>query len=114
MGYGWVNSIRKPIIIYNPATRQVVESMNMEFEENDESLVGQNGVCDVGDEIPSEAIRITGVGFFRPIEEPLTVDEEELCSPHGEPSPSQVHHPHEESSDANQEQDASPSHVDQG
>jgi hypothetical protein len=56
---------------------------------NDGSLVGQVDVCDVGDEIPHEAIGRMGVGFFRPIEEPLMVEREGLCSTQVEPSPSQ-------------------------
>ena len=41
--------------IYVPSQRQVIESSNVEFEENDGSQVGQVGVCDVGDAIPSRS-----------------------------------------------------------
>jgi hypothetical protein len=61
----------------------------MKFEENDGSLVGQVDVCDVGDEIPHEAIGRMGVGFFRPIKKSLMVEREGLCSTQVEPSPSQ-------------------------
>ena len=50
--------------------------------------VAQFHVSDVDDEIPQEAIRRMGVGFFRPIEEPLVVDREGQCSTHVEPSSS--------------------------
>ena len=61
----------------------------MEFEENDGSQVWQVDVCDVGDAIPSEAIRRMGVGFFRPIKGHLLAEEEGLCSTQVEPSLSQ-------------------------
>jgi hypothetical protein len=75
--------------IYNKSTGCVVESSSVVFEENDGSHVGQVDVCGVDDEIPQDAIRRMGVGFFRPIEEPLVADQEELCSTHVEPSSSQ-------------------------
>ena len=34
----------------------------MEFDENNGSQVEQSGLCDVGDEIPPQAIRRMGVG----------------------------------------------------
>lgn len=46
----------------------------MVFEENDCSHVGKVDVCDADAEIPQDSIRRMGVGFFRPIEEPLVVD----------------------------------------
>ena len=48
----------------------------MVFEENDGSRAEQVDVCDADVEIPQEAIRRMGVGFFRPIEEPLVADRE--------------------------------------
>ena len=76
----------------------------MEFEENDGSQVGQDGVC-AGDVTPSEAIKSMGVGLFRPTEGPPLV----------EPSPTLDHHDHEDSSDDDdQEQEASPPPADHG
>ena len=43
----------------------------MKFDENHESLVRKDGVCDPSDEIPPKAIRRMGVGFHPPIEDPL-------------------------------------------
>ena len=48
----------------------------MDFEENNVSQVGQVDVSNVGDEMPPDAIRRMGVGFFRPIEGHLLVEEE--------------------------------------
>jgi hypothetical protein len=46
------------------------------FEENDSSQGGGRDVVasDVDDEIPQDAIRRMGVGFFRPIEGHLVAD----------------------------------------
>jgi hypothetical protein len=63
----------------------------MQFDEDNGSHVGQSGVCDVDDEMPSDVIRRMGVGFFRPIEEPLMMEEEEPYSSLEEPSSSQDH-----------------------
>ena len=52
----------------------------MEFDENNGSQVEQSGTCDVGDEIPPQAIRRMGVGFILPIEEPLVAEGEGQCS----------------------------------
>ena len=60
----------------------------MVFEKNDGTQVAQFHVSDVDDVIPQEAIRRTGVGFFRPVEEPLVVDREGQCSTQVEPSSS--------------------------
>ena len=60
----------------------------MVFEENDVSQVAQFHASDVDDVIPREAIRRMGVGFFRPVEEPLVVDREGQCSTQVEPSSS--------------------------
>jgi hypothetical protein len=46
--------------------------------------------CDVDVEIPQDAIRRMGVGFFRPIEGHLVADREGLCSTQVEPSSSQA------------------------
>ena len=58
------------------------------FEENDGSQVAQFHVSDVDDVIPQEAIRRMGVGFFRPVEEPLVAEREGQCSTQMEPSSS--------------------------
>jgi hypothetical protein len=50
------------------------------FDENYGSHVEQVGVCDVGDEVPSRAIRRIAVGHLIPIEEHLLVEGEGLCS----------------------------------
>ena len=50
--------------------------------------MAQFHVSDVDDVIPREAIRRMGVGFFRPVEEPLVVDREGQCSTQVEPSSS--------------------------
>ena len=74
----------------------------MEFDENNGSQVEQSGTCDVGDEIPPQAIRRMGVGFILPIEEPLVAEGEGQCSTHMEPSPTQGPHASEEQSDGPQ------------
>ena len=76
--------------VYDISSRIVIETCSVEFEENDGSQVGQSGVCDVGDEMPQEAIGRMGVGFFRPIEGHLVADREGLCSTQVEPSSSQA------------------------
>ena len=53
---------------------------NVEFDENNGSQVEQSGTCDVGDEIPPQAIRRMGVGFILPIKEPLVAEGEGQCS----------------------------------
>ena len=68
----------------------------MEFDENNGSQVEQSGTCDVGDEIPSQAIRRMGVGFILPIEELLVAEGEGKCSTQVEPSPTQGPHASEE------------------
>ena len=75
--------------IFNKATRQVVETCNVRFIETNGSHEEQVDVCDVGDEIPPKAIRRMGVGFFRPVEDPLVVEGEGLCPTQVEPSPMQ-------------------------
>ena len=104
--------------VYEKATGRVIESSSVVFEENDSPYGGQVAPCDVGDVMPQEAIGRMGVGFHRPIEEPLMVDREELCSTQVEPSPSQEQQaPTHEANDApNQEQaqDPPPSEQDQG
>ena len=75
--------------VYNKLTGIVVESCSVEFDENNGSFVGQVDVCDADVEIPQDAIRRMGVGFFRPIEEPLVADREGQCSTQVEPSSTQ-------------------------
>jgi hypothetical protein len=70
--------------------------------------VEQSGVCDVGDEIPSQAIRRMGVGHLIPIEEHLLAEEERLCSTQVEPSPSQAQQAPQGPCDANQRQALDP------
>ena len=62
--------------VYNKANGRVEETSNVKFDENHESLVRQDGVCDPSDEIPPKAIRRMVVGFFRPIEEHLMAEGE--------------------------------------
>ena len=68
----------------------------MEFDENNGSQVEQSGTCDVGDEIPPQAIRRMGIGHILPIEEPLVAEGEGQCSTQVEPSPTQGPHASEE------------------
>ena len=77
--------------VYNKATGRVEESSNVEFDEDHESLVRQDGVHDPSDEIPPQAIRRMGVGFFHPIEDPLMAEGEGPSSTQAEPSLSQDH-----------------------
>src|SRR3954469_2839006 len=81
----------------------------MEFDEHNGSQVGQSDLNDVGDEIPPEAIKRMGVGYFLPVEEPLVAEGEGQCSTQVEPSPPQ-------DQQANQEQDEGPlvTELDQG
>ena len=74
----------------------------MEFDENNGSQVEQSGTCDVGDEIPPQAIIRMGVGFILPIEEPLVAEGEGQCSTQVEPSPHQDPHASEEQSEGPQ------------
>ena len=39
----------------------IEETSNVEFDENNGSQVEQSGTCDVGDEIPPQAIRRMGI-----------------------------------------------------
>ena len=66
--------------VYNKSSGAIVEFANVKFDEDNGSQVGQFGVCDVGDEMPPQAIGRMGVGFFRPVEEPLAVKGEGQCS----------------------------------
>ena len=65
---------------YDKTSRFVIESCSVVFEENDGSQVAQPHVSSVDVEIPKDAIKRMGVGFFRPIEGHLWADQEELCS----------------------------------
>ena len=64
--------------------------------------------------MPQDAIGRMGVGYIRPIEEPLMADREELCSTQVEPSSSQPQQPPstEEDIDSSQRQDVDPQHGD--
>ena len=85
VGYGLESRTYR---IFDKASRRVIESSSVVFEENDGSHVGQVGVC-ADAEIPQDAIGRMGVGFIRPIEGHLVADREELCSTQVEPSSSQ-------------------------
>src|SRR3954465_10811583 len=65
--------------------------------------------------MPQDAIGRMGVGFIRPVDEPLMADREELCSTRVEPSSSQPQHAPstEEDIDSSQRQDVDPQHSDQ-
>ena len=76
--------------IFDKESARVVEVSNVRFDENDGFRVEQSGVCDVGDEIPPQAIRRMGVGHLIPIEGHLLVEGEGLCSTQVEPSSSQA------------------------
>jgi hypothetical protein len=61
--------------VFNKSTGRVEESCSVVFEENDSSQEGRDVVaCDVDDEIPQDAIRRMGMGFFCPIEGHLVAD----------------------------------------
>ena len=62
----------------------------------------QSGTCDVGGEIPPQAIRRMGVGFILTIEEPLVAEGEGKCSTLVKPSPTQDPHASEEQSEGPQ------------
>ena len=89
--------------IYDKASWRIIESCSVVFEKNDGSQVAQFHVSDV-DEIPQEAIRRMGVGFFRPIEETLVADREGQCYTQVEPSSTQENHANEEPIAPTQEQ----------
>ena len=71
--------------VYDIASRRIIESYSVVFEENDGSQVAQFHVSDVDDVITQEAIRRMGVGFFRPVEEPLVAEREGQFSTQVEP-----------------------------
>ena len=62
--------------VLNKPTRLIEETCNVEFDENNGSQVEQSGTCDVGDEIPPQAIRRMGIRHTLPIEEPLVAEGE--------------------------------------
>jgi hypothetical protein len=62
----------------------------MEFVEDNGSGAEPSVSCDVGDAIPSDAIGRMGIGFFRPVEEPLMAEREGPSSTVALPSLSQV------------------------
>ena len=101
--------------VYDKASGIVIESCSVVFEESNGSQVGHVDGCDVDVEMPHEAIGRMGVGFHRPIEEPLMADREELCSTQVEPSSS--HHQQASTSEPiaapTQEQNEDPPYVDQ-
>jgi hypothetical protein len=76
--------------IFDKESACVFEVSNVRFDENDGSGVEQSDVCDVGDEIPPQAIRRMGVGHLIPIEEHILTEGEGLCSIQVESSPSQA------------------------
>jgi hypothetical protein len=88
--------------IYSKSIGHVIETCNVRFDEDNGSFVGQSGVRDVGDEIPPQAIRRMGVGFFQSIEGHRLAEGEGQCSTQLDPSPAE--HPQ----DLNQRQAAHP------
>ena len=86
----------------------------MTFEEYDGPQGGRVDACDADDEMPQDAIGRMGVGYIRPVEEPLMADREELCSTQVEPSSSQHQQAPstEEDNDSSQRQDVDPHHDD--
>ena len=87
----------------------------MTFEEYDGPQGGQVDACVADDEMPQDAIGRMGVGYIRPVEEPLMEDREELFPTQVEPSSSQPQHAPstEEDNDSSQRQDVDPQHGDQ-
>ena len=88
--------------VLNKSTGLIEETCNVEFDENNGSQVEQSGTCDVGDEIPPQAIRRMGIGHILPIEEPLVAEGEGQCSTQVEPSPPRDSHAFEEQSEGPQ------------
>ena len=88
--------------VLNKSKGLIEETSNVEFDENNGSQVEQSGTCDVGDEIPPQAIRRMGIGHILPIEEPLVAEGEGQCSTQVEPSPPQDPHASEEQSEGPQ------------
>jgi hypothetical protein len=76
------------------------KNLNLKFDENNCSQVGEGHLSDVGDEIPPEARRKMGVGQILLVKEPLVVEGGQ-CSTQVEPLSSQ-------GLKTNQEQDPSP------
>jgi hypothetical protein len=95
--------------VLNKSNGLIEETCNEEFDENNGSQVEQSGLCNVGDEIPPQAIRRMGIGQIFPIEEPLVAEGEGQCSTQVEPSPTLDPHAFEEQSEGPQ-----PSEQDQG
>ena len=78
--------------VYNKTTGLVSETCNVKFDEHDGSQVGQVDLGDVGDELPPQAIRRMGVGFYLPVEEDLVDEGEGQSSTQVMPSPTQDPH----------------------
>ena len=55
------------LIVYDKTSRFVIESCSVEFDENEGSQVAQPNVSSEDVEIPQDARRRMGVGFFRPL-----------------------------------------------
>jgi hypothetical protein len=72
--------------IYNKTKRCVVETCDVEFDEDNGSQVEGSVSCDVRDIIPLESIRKMGAIFFCPIEELLLAKGEGPSSTQVEPS----------------------------
>ena len=51
----------------NKSMGVIEERCNVAFDENNGSQVEQSGTCDVGDEIPPQAIKKMGIGHILPI-----------------------------------------------
>ena len=57
-------------LVLNKSMGLIEETCNVEFDENNGSQVEQSGTCDVGDEIPPQAIRRMGIGHI-PLRNPV-------------------------------------------
>jgi len=77
VGYGLESHTYR---IYDKLSGAVIESCSVTFEEYDGPQGGRVDACDADDEMPQDAIGRMGVGYIRPVEEPLMSDREELCS----------------------------------
>ena len=83
VGYGLESHTYR---IYDKISGAVIESCSVTFEEYDGPQGGRVDACDADDEMPQDAIGRMGVGYIRPVEEPLMADREEHAplkwSPH--------------------------------
>jgi hypothetical protein len=111
VGYGLESHTYR---IYDKLSGAIIESCSVIFEEYDGPQGGRVDACDADDEMPQDAIGRMGMGYIRPVEEPLMADREELCSTLVEPSSSQYQQAPtvEEDNDPSQRQAVDPQQVD--